>query len=60
MSNLPHFLRSCLNGSADDSASSGGPGSGLDFKSSRDNLYAFGKLWASVGMVFYRLNLVKG
>ena len=46
MSNLPWLLRDSLHAPAQDNTGEGRT-SGLDLASTRDNLYAFGKLWAT-------------
>ena len=48
MSNLPTLLRHSLRAPGSDGGSGGGPvGKSLDFEIPEDNLYAFGKLWAT-------------
>jgi hypothetical protein len=48
MSLFPQFLRNCLQAPSPESPGSGhGSGAGLDFEDPQDNLYAFGKLWAT-------------
>ena len=48
MSNLPYLLRHSLQApGADNGSAGGGDGYGLDFTLAKDNLHAFGKLWAT-------------
>jgi hypothetical protein len=48
MSIIPYYLRDRLQAPGSEGAGGGaGTGSGLDFEDPLDNLYAFGKLWAT-------------
>ena len=48
MSHLPGFLRhSLMAANGDTPTGQGTPGRSLDFECPGDNLYAFGKLWAT-------------
>ena len=50
MSMFPHYLRHRLHAASNDTATAGGAdgsGGALDFENTADNLYAFGKLWAT-------------
>ncbi len=48
MSLFPQYLRNCLQAPGPKSSGNGhGSGAGLDFENPQDNLYAFGKLWAT-------------
>ncbi|KZX60178.1 hypothetical protein A3709_12835 [Halioglobus sp. HI00S01] len=46
MSHIPLLLRNCLSAPAGH-GEGGAPPATLDFENPKDNLYAFGKLWAT-------------